>query len=160
MLTHGLTRRGFALGLASLPLLARRGLAESALPKMVVTKDPGCGCCGSWIAYLRAAGFSVDVIETTYVDRTRARLGVPGDLASCHTAEIGAYVIEGHVPETVIRRLLAETPPATGIAVPGMPASAPGMDVAGARDIYDVILFGPSARRRYARFQGLRELPA
>jgi hypothetical protein len=160
MLTDAFTRRGFAFGLAALPLLAHRSVAESALPKMVVNKDPGCGCCGGWIAYLRAAGFSVDVIETSDVDRARARLGVPADLASCHTAEIGGYAIEGHVPETAIRRLLAERPPATGIAVPGMPQSAPGMDVAGAHDVYDVILFGPSGRRRYARLQGLRELPA
>ncbi len=159
MTKRGFTRRGFAVGLAALPFLARSGWAQGALPKMVVSKDPTCGCCGGWIAYLRAAGFSVDVVETTDVDRTKTRLGVPGDLASCHTAEIGGYVVEGHVPESAIRRLLAEKPAATGIAVPGMPSSAPGMDVAGAGDIYDVILFGPSYRRRYTRFQGLREFP-
>jgi hypothetical protein len=125
---------------------------------MVVSKDPSCGCCGDWIAYLRANGFSVTVNETNDVDRIKARLGVPRDLASCHTAEIAGYVIEGHVPASAIRRLLAEKPKATGIAVPGMPPSSPGMDVPGARDIYDVILFGPSGRRRYARFQGRREL--
>ena len=159
MTRHILTRRGFAVAVAALPLLARSGFAQSVPPRMVVTKDPNCSCCGGWIAYLRAAGYSVDVVETTDVERTKARLGVPGDLASCHTAEIGGYAIEGHVPETAIRRLLAEKPPAAGIAVPGMPSSAPGMDVAGARDIYDVILFGPAGRRRYARFQGRRELP-
>ena len=159
MSEHALTRRGLIAGLAALPLLVRNGWAQSQLPPMVVAKDPSCGCCGSWISYLRAAGFSVSVNETADGDRIKARLGVPGDLASCHTAEIGGYVVEGHVPESAIRRLLAERPAATGIAVAGMPPSAPGMDVAGARDVYDVILFGPSGRRRYARFQGRRELP-
>jgi hypothetical protein len=157
-MTHTLTRRGFAVGLAALPLLARRGFAQSAAPKIIVSKDPSCGCCGGWIAYLRALGYSVDVVETADVARVKARLGVPDALASCHTAEIGGYAVEGHVPEPAIRRLLAEKPQAAGIAVPGMPQSAPGMDVPGARDIYDVILFGAAGQRRYARFQGLREL--
>jgi len=155
---QGITRRGFSAGLAALPLLAGSGWAQGALPKMVVRKDPSCGCCGSWSAYLRAAGFSVEVIETTDMDRVKIRFGVPSDLESCHTAEIGGYVIEGHVPESAIRRLLAEKPQAIGIAVAGMPPSSPGMDTPGARDIYDVILFGPSGRRRYARFQGRREI--
>ena len=158
MLKRSVTRRGFAIGLAAFPFYPGGGWTQGVLPKMVVSKDPGCGCCGSWVTYLRAAGFSVEVIETTDVDRIKTQLGVPSDLASCHTAEIGGYVIEGHVPHTTIRRLLAEKPQATGIAVPGMPQSAPGMDVPGARDSYDVILFGPAGRRRYARFQGRREL--
>jgi hypothetical protein len=158
MLTQSITRRGFASGLAAFPFVARSGWAQGTLPKMVVSKDPSCGCCGSWIAYLRAAGLSIEVIETVDLDRVKTRLNVPSDLESCHTAEIGGYVIEGHVPHTAIRRLLAEKPRATGIAVPGMPPSSPGMDVPGARDIYDVILFAPSGRRRYARFQGRREL--
>jgi len=158
MSEHRVTRRGLIAGLAVFPLFVRRVWAQSQLPPMVVSKDPSCGCCGSWISYLRAAGFSVSVNETADGDRIKARLGVPGDLASCHTAEIGGYVVEGHVPESAIRRLLAERPAATGIAVPGMPPSAPGMDAVGAGDVYDVILFGPSGRRRYARFQGRREL--
>jgi len=155
---HLMTRRGFALGLAALPLLAGRGRGAAALPKMTVSKDPNCGCCGFWVDYLRAAGFDVAVTETSDVTSVKTRLGVPDELASCHTAEIGGYVIEGHVPEPSIRKLLAEKPVATGIAVPGMPQSAPGMDVPGARDAYDVILFGPQGRRRYARFVGRREI--
>ena len=158
MTQHCFSRRAFAAGLAVLPFLAGRGLTQTTVPKMIVSKDPSCSCCGSWIAYLRAAGFSVQVIETTDVDRIKTMLGVPGDLASCHTAEIGGYAVEGHVPHTTIRRLLAEQPAANGIAVPGMPQSAPGMDVPGARDIYDVILFSDNGRRRYARFQGLQEI--
>ena len=158
MLMQAVTRRGFAIGLAVFPFAVGSGRAQDSLPRMIVNKDPNCGCCGQWIAYLRAAGFSVDVVETADIDRVKASLGVPNDLASCHTAVIGGYAVEGHVPQLTIRRLLAEKPQATGIAVPGMPQSAPGMNVPGARDIYDVILFGPSGRRRYARFQGEREI--
>lgn len=155
---HWMTRRGFALGLAAVPFLAGRGRSATSLPEMTVSKDPNCGCCAAWVDYLRAAGFSVAVTDTADIYSVKARLGVPEDLASCHTAEIGGYVIEGHVPEPTIRKLLAEKPAAAGLAVPGMPQSVPGMDVRGANDIYDVILFGPQGRRRYARFQGRREI--
>ena len=80
---------------------------------------------------------------------------MPQDLAGCHTAEVAGYVIEGHVPASVIRRLLDEKPAAAGLAVPGMPVGSPGMEVDGASpDEYDVVLFGPSGRRRFARFRG------
>jgi hypothetical protein len=152
------TRRQFAAGVALLPFLASRGRAQAALPKMTVAKDPSCSCCGSWTQYLRANGFSVDVVVRTDMDRVKVGLGVPQALQSCHTAEIGGYVVEGHVPADAIRRLLAEKPQAIGLAVAGMPQSAPGMDVAGASDIYDVTLFGPAMQKRYARYQGLREV--
>lgn len=158
MTTHAMTRRSFALGLSALPLLLRSGQAQEALPKVVVTKDPLCDCCGRWISYMRRAGYTVEVTDTSDVAGVKTRLGVPNDLVSCHTSEIGGYVVEGHVPDAAIRRLLTKAPDATGIAVPGMPAGAPGMDVPGAHDAYDVILFGPSGRRRFARFQGLREI--
>ncbi len=152
------TRRQFAAGVALLPLLAGSGRAQTALPKMTVAKDPSCNCCGSWTKYLRANGFVVDVVERTDMGRIKAGLGVPEALQSCHTAEIGGYVVEGHVPADAIRRLLSEKPRAIGIAVGGMPQSAPGMDVPGASDIYDVTLFGPSLQKRYARYRGLREV--
>ena len=152
------TRRQFAAGVAVLPFLAAPGRARTALPKMTVAKDPSCSCCGSWVKYLRANGFIVDVVERTDMDRIKAGLGVPTALQSCHTAEIDGYVIEGHVPADAIRRLLTERPQAIGLAVAGMPASAPGMDVPGASDLYDVTLFGASAQKRYARYQGLREV--
>ena len=116
------------------------------------------GCCSGWIDYLRQAGLTVDVTETKELDKVRARLGVPDDLASCHTAEIGGYVIEGHVPYASIRKLLAEKPRAVGLSVPGMPQSAPGMDVPGSSDVYEVILFGPAGRKRFARFRGRKEI--
>ena len=81
------------------------------------------------------------------------------DLASCHTAEVAGYVIEGHVPAATIKRLLAERPQAKGLAVPGMPAGSPGMEVEGMEpDTYEVVLFGPSGERTYARFTGSREV--
>lgn len=152
------TRRQFAGGVALLPLLVSPGRAQTALPKMTVAKDPSCSCCGAWIKYLRGNGFSVDIVERTDMDSIKASLGVPEALQSCHTAEIGGYVIEGHVPADTIRRLLTEKPQAIGLAVAGMPSSAPGMDVPGASDIYDVTLFSASVQKRYARYQGLREV--
>jgi hypothetical protein len=150
------TRRQFAAGLALLPALALPGRAQTALPTMTVAKDPSCSCCGSWVKYLRANGFAVDIVERTDMDRIKAALGVPAALQSCHTAEIDGYVIEGHVPADAIRRLLTERPQATGLAVAGMPSSAPGMDVPNASDIYEVTLFASSLQRRYARYLGLR----
>jgi hypothetical protein len=163
MLKPAMTRRGFAIGLLAVPASACSGfaqgvLAQSGLPAMSVSKDPDCGCCGGWIDYLRKAGLTVDVTETKELDKVRARLGVPDDLASCHTAEIGGYVIEGHVPYPSIRKLLAEKPRAVGLSVPGMPQSSPGMDVSGSNDVYEVILFGPAGRKKYARFRGRREI--
>lgn len=158
MFKQTVTRRGFSFGVMALPFAAGTGWAQSNLPKMTVTKDPNCGCCGGWVDYLRKAGLTVDVVENADLDPVKKKLGVPDDLASCHTAEIGGYVIEGHVPYPSIRKLLTEKPRATGLAVPGMPQSSPGMDVPGATDAYDVILFGPSGQKRYARFQGHKEI--
>ncbi len=153
------SRRAVIVGmLASSAAFFHRPAAAESLPKMVVTKDPNCGCCGAWVDHVRAAGFSVDVIENPEINRIKARLGVPQALASCHTAEIGGYVIEGHVPADVIKRLLAEKPAANGLAVPGMPMGSPGMEMEGMEpDAYEVVLFGPSGQRLYARFKGNRE---
>jgi hypothetical protein len=159
-MTSTLTRRFLIGSLAALPLLpASRALAAAPLPKIVVHKDPSCGCCGAWVEHLRQAGFTVDVVETSTINRVKARLGVPDDLASCHTAEIGGYIIEGHVPAASIKRLLNERPAAKGLAVPGMPVGSPGMEVPGSPpDDYAVILFGPSGQRPYARYRGTQEL--
>lgn len=120
-----------------------------------MTKDPSCGCCSGWADHIRAAGFPVEIKETAEINRLKARLGVPQALASCHTAEVGGYVIEGHVPVGAIMRLLAEKPQAKGLAVPGMPIGSPGMAVEGAApDTYEVVLFGPSGQTTFARYQG------
>jgi hypothetical protein len=89
----------------------------------------------------------------------KRRLGVPTTLASCHTAEIDGFIIEGHVPAPVIRRLLDERPAAIGLAVPGMPVGSPGMEVPGRADeSFEVVMFGPTMQRIFARYQGNQEL--
>ena len=87
-------RRFLTLFAAAGAISATQGaVAQAPLPKVVVTKDPNCGCCGGWVDHMRAAGFPVDVVATPQVNRLKSRLGVPDDLASCHTAEVGGYVV-------------------------------------------------------------------
>ena len=155
-----ITRRSVVTGLCAAALAGTfvPSWAQGS-PKVVVTKDPTCGCCSGWVDHLRASGFTAEVVESSEINRVKVRLGVPQDLASCHTAEIDGYVIEGHVPAPAIRRLLAERPQARGLAVPGMPVGSPGMEVAGTEpETYDVILFGPGGQRRFARFRGAHEV--
>jgi hypothetical protein len=152
-----LSRRALLAAMAASPLLlaGARARASARLPGMVVMKDPSCGCCGAWIDHVRAAGFPVEVIDSGEMDRHKRRLGVPAALASCHTAEVDGYVVEGHVPAAEIERLLAERPRAVGLAAPGMPVGSPGMEVPGmAPETYDLVLFGPSGQSRFARYRG------
>jgi hypothetical protein len=117
-------------------------LAAQTKPAVEVWKDPNCGCCKDWVVYLQANGFSVKVHDTGNTE-ARARLGIPVALGSCHTAAVGGYAIEGHVPAADIHRLLREKSKAAGLAVPGMPVGSPGMDgpIYGARkDAYQVML--------------------
>lgn len=104
-------------------------IVASAMPVAIVHKSPTCGCCNAWIEHLRAAGFAVEVRETADLGPVKERLGVPHGMGSCHTAEIGGYVVEGHVPAGDIRRLLRERPRARGLVLPGMPIGSPGMEV-------------------------------
>jgi hypothetical protein len=144
------------LGAAPAGLCLPAGAAD-ALPEITVHRDPNCGCCGGWVEHLRRAGFAAKVNATRDVNAIKQRLGVPDDLGACHTAEVQGYVIEGHVPATAIRRLLAERPQAVGLAVPGMPTGSPGME-GGAPESYEIVLFGPQGRRVFARYTGDREL--
>jgi len=114
--------------------------AYSAAAEMTVWKSASCGCCGHWVEHMRNAGFSLKVVDVYDVSPIKTEQGVPNDLQSCHTAVIDGYVIEGHVPAPAVTRLLAERPQAKGLAVPGMPQSAPGMDHGNAP--YEVVLFG------------------
>lgn len=134
------------LGQASRPLFA-------AEPVIKVHKDPNCGCCSGWVQHLRDAGFAVEVDDTSDLDLVRSRLGIPQELAACHTAEMGSYLLEGHVPALAVRRLLAERPNAKGLAVPGMPVGAPGME-GGQAQPYTVVLFGADGQRPFMRFVG------
>ncbi len=131
---------------AALAAIAGAATAQTTLtnkpPLLQVWKDPNCGCCGDWVKHLQSNGFLVQVIDTGNV-AARKRLGMPDALGSCHTARVGGYVIEGHVPAADILRLLREKPDALGLAVPGMPIGSPGMDgpeYKGRRDPYDVLL--------------------
>ncbi|HYJ81110.1 MAG TPA: DUF411 domain-containing protein [Longimicrobiaceae bacterium] len=109
-------------------------------PVIAVYKTPSCGCCRNWVDHVRAAGFQVEVHDMPDVQPVKTAEGVPGHLASCHTAKVGGYVVEGHVPADLIRRLLAEKPAVAGLAVPGMPMGSPGMEGPYAEH-YDVIAF-------------------
>ncbi len=130
--------------LASLALgLPGTLLAASEKTLIEVWKSPYCGCCKDWISYLEGNGFTVRTHEVQDLDAARRRLGMPEQFASCHTAKLGDYLIEGHVPAKEIQRLLKEKPAALGIAVPGMPVGSPGMDgpaYGGRRDPFDVLL--------------------
>ena len=156
-----ISRRALLASAGALPLLLSAvaiGQAET-LPLVTVTKDPSCGCCEGWADHIRAAGFPVKIVESADVDSLKRRLRVPAQLASCHTAEVEGYVIEGHVPAAALLRLLAERPAATGLAVPGMPAGSPGMEVPGlSPERYDVVQFGPSGQGTFARFMGPQEV--
>jgi hypothetical protein len=105
--------------------------ASAGAPLVTLYKNPTCACCEGWADHLRKSGFQVEVKEGTDLMRVKQQLSVPLDLASCHTAEVGDYVLEGHVPADVIRQLLTDGPEVRGLAVPGMPAGVPGMPEAG-----------------------------
>jgi len=122
----GLLGTAALLGGLSAPLVAK-----AAAPAVEVYKDPSCGCCGNWAEHLRQNGFAVTVHEVVDMAAIKRQAGIPEPMESCHTAVVDGYLIEGHVPAADIRRLLAERPGVRGLAVPGMPASAPGMDMPG-----------------------------
>src|ERR1700704_6063783 len=123
-------------------------LSAAAQPVATVHRDPNCGCCLGWVQHLQKAGFVTKVLETRDLDAVKTTLGVPDDLAACHTAEVAGYVIEGHVPAIALKRFLAEKPNATGLAVPGMPIGSPGME-GGKPEAYEVVLIEPNGRRTY-----------
>jgi hypothetical protein len=121
--------------------------AEDALPTVTVWKSPNCGCCVKWIEHLRAAGFEVEAREARNLNAVRAQLGVPARLAGCHSAKVGDYLVEGHVPAEQVKSLLADKPDVAGISVPGMPVGSPGMEGPGGKD-YDVLAFDKAGNTR------------
>lgn len=159
MKTRSTTRRRFMAGaamLAAVPAICRA--AGTGTPPMVeVWKDPSCGCCKDWVAHLEANGFKVTVHETGN-NAARARLRIDRKYGSCHTALAGGYALEGHVPAREIKRLLALRPAAVGLAVPGMPVGAPGMDGAaygGRKDPFDVLLLAKDGSAQvYQHYEG------
>ncbi|MDH5184391.1 MAG: DUF411 domain-containing protein [Gammaproteobacteria bacterium] len=110
-------------------------------PEITVYKSPTCGCCKKWITHLEDNGFDVTAKNVADVNPYKAENGLPPVLASCHTALVDGYVIEGHVPADDIKRLLKEKPAISGLAVPGMPTGSPGMEQGAHKDRYDVVAF-------------------
>lgn len=121
--------------------LAAGTVAAQNLPVVTMYKNPTCACCGEWVKHMRENGFRVDVKEARLdVVQIKIEHGVSANLASCHTALVGDYVLEGHVPADVVQQLLAERPHIRGLAVPGMPAGVPGMPDPGPnRDLYEIL---------------------
>jgi hypothetical protein len=131
-------------------VFALSGALAHAADTIEVWKDPGCGCCTKWVDHLKAAGFQVRAHDVNDMNAARAKNGVPQSLGACHTARVGGYAIEGHVPAADIRRLLKEKPAGAGLAVPGMPLGSPGME-SDRTQPYDVLLFNAEGRTRVYR---------
>ena len=134
---------GLALFLAALLPLAS-GCEQTAVAEedrvVTVYKSPTCGCCNGWIRHLEAAGFEVVAHDTQELSAIKSERGIPRNLDSCHTALVGGYIVEGHVPASDVTRLLKEKPDYAGIAVPGMPIGSPGMEGPNP-EAYDVLGF-------------------
>lgn len=109
--------------------------------EVVVYKNPDCGCCGKWADHMRESGFSVREVATRDMALVKSEAGVPEALGSCHTAIVGGYIVEGHVPASDVRRMLSEKPAIAGVSVPGMPQGSPGMEGPYPAERYDVIGF-------------------
>jgi len=137
-----------AFGLMTAMGFSTTALAGGAAQNIHVYKSPTCGCCGDWIDHLEENGFEVTATNSNDMGRIKAEAGLIAGLGSCHTAFVGDYVIEGHVPADDIKRLLAEAPKATGLSVPGMPAGSPGMEMGDRKDHYKVILFNEQGQTR------------
>ena len=116
-------------------------------PRIVVHKNPTCGCCSKWISLVEHQGYSVTAKDEQEVDLTKDRYQVPKQLRSCHTATIGGFVFEGHVPVELVTRVLSERPPIVGLAVPGMPIGSPGMEMPGRHDPFTVIAFDRNGKQ-------------
>jgi hypothetical protein len=122
--------------------------------RLTVYKSPTCGCCRLWVTHARSVldGYDIRTLDMDDLTEVKARAGVPAALQSCHTVLAGPYVFEGHVPADLIERFLRERPKAIGLAVPGMPAGSPGMEMGGRKEPYDVLLFEKSGKTRvYAK---------
>jgi hypothetical protein len=146
-----MNRRQAMSALGALPLSwALRVSASTAT--IEVFKSATCGCCTAWVKHMQAAGFTVKATNVADPGDVRASRGMPDRYASCHTALVGGYVVEGHVPAADVSRLLAQRPAALGLAVPGMPSGAPGME-GGRSQPFDVVLVETGGTSRvYAHY--------
>ena len=135
-----------ASALLGLATLGGVPTAVAADDEVVMYKDPNCGCCGKWAEHMREHGFKVKEVATAEMGQVKGEAGVPQALGSCHTARVGGYVVEGHVPATDVRRMLTEKPAIAGISAPGMPMGSPGMEGPYPADRYDVVSFDAQGR--------------
>lgn len=127
-------------------------VAQAGENQIVMYKNPNCQCCTKWADHMEQAGFSVTIHPTNAMSSVKADHGVPYDMGSCHTAIVDGYVIEGHVPAKEVKKLLAERPQATGLAVPGMPIGSPGMEQGNRNEPFDVLLFSGDQQQVYASY--------
>lgn len=118
----------------------------AAKPAMTVYKSATCGCCEKWVEHMKANGFNVTAVDVDDIEVPMKTYGVPSSMASCHTAVVGGYVVEGHVPADLVTKMLREKPAIAGIAAPGMPVGSPGMEVAGYKDAYKVMSFDKAGK--------------
>lgn len=119
-----------------------RPTASLSGPKeMTVYRSPTCGCCEKWIGHMKKQGFIIKEIQSEDMEAIKQKLGIEQSLQSCHTAVVGGYVVEGHVPAADVKKLLKTKPQAVGLAAPGMPAGSPGMEMGGLKANFPVLLF-------------------
>jgi hypothetical protein len=138
-----------AIGLTTRPLWAVLASGPASPTPISVYKSSTCGCCAKWVDHIRANGFAPTVRDEEEMDQLKDKLGVPPAVRSCHTARVEGYLIEGHVPASDIRRLLAERPKVAGLAVPDMPPLTPGMAPPGVEPSgFDVITFEAGGHTR------------
>jgi hypothetical protein len=139
------TRRYAAAAAIGVALAFATVTSSAQKPKpipMSVYKAASCGCCAKWVDYMRTNGFDVKVQDVENIGALKTKLGVRPEFSSCHTAQVGDYIVEGHVPAEVVHRLLKERPKIAGISVPNMPAGSPGMETPdGRKDRYDILAF-------------------
>lgn len=137
--------RSSLAGLAT--MLVSRRVAAAPPPVVTVYKDASCECCAKWVKHLNANGFVVTTRDVLDMDEIKRTMNVPAKLQSCHTAVVGKYVVEGHVPASTIKKFIAENPTAIGLAAPGMPMGSPGME-GGRVDHFDIISFDRDGKSR------------
>ena len=156
-----MNRREFAgrLGIGAVaflvaPRIARAGErdGDAPLPTMTIYKSPTCGCCGLWVKHVEGAGFKTKIVDMDDLTKIKQDAGVPDDLQSCHTALVGKYVVEGHVPADLVKKMLDEKATFTGLAVGGMVVGSPGMEQGSSKQPYSVMAFTRGAGAKvYAR---------
>ena len=134
------------LALAGMVVVSPSDNLPAQGPAMTVYKTPTCGCCAKWVDHMKAAGFKVQVQDMDDLTEIKQASGVPIPIRTCHTAVVGNYVVEGHVPADLVKKMRNEKPKMAGIAVPGMPIGSPGMESGSEKQPHDVILFDKTGK--------------